>query len=118
MYDESIVTGLHFLKFMIFFPNRNGGTIFEVPVVCDGEMLKQERLDSRLEGMSAEEQSTAFPFELARQKSKESGVCDLPTPNIDDKLIEYGFMPYRLYFSHITSGRQTDNLWPMTGLSS
>ena len=51
-------------------------------------MLKQERLESRLEGMSAEEQSTAFPFELARQKSKESGVCDLSTPKNDDKLIE------------------------------
>ena len=71
-----------------FFPNRNGGTIVEVPVVCDGEMLKQERLDSRLEGMSAEEQSTAFPFELARQKSKESGVCGFSIPKIDDKLIE------------------------------
>lgn len=51
-------------------------------------MLKQERLESRLEGMSAEEQSTAFPFELARQKSKESGVCGFSIPKIDDKLIE------------------------------
>ena len=87
------------LNLLFVCSNRNGGTIFEVPVVCDGEMLKQERLESRLEGMSAEEQSTAFPFELARQKSKESGVCDLPTPKNDDKLIEYGFTPYRFFFS-------------------
>lgn len=51
----------------------NGRTDFEVPVVCDGKMLKNGDLKTRLNKMSAKEVGAIFPFKLVGKELKKSG---------------------------------------------
>lgn len=62
----------------MYIPDSNGRTDFEVPVVCDGKMLKNGDLQTRINKMSAKEVGAIFPFELVGKELKKSGeneVC-------------------------------------------
>lgn len=66
----------------MYIPDSNGRTEFEVPVVCDGKMLKNGDLKTRLNKMSAKEVGAIFPFELVGKELKKSGENEVCVYNI------------------------------------